>query len=251
MLLRVIAIDDEPLALRQIVSYISKIPYLQLVAQCQSAIQALHVLDCDEVDVLFCDINMPDLNGLDFVRTLQQPPMLVFTTAYSEYAIEGFKVEAVDYLLKPFTFKEFSQTAERLRTRYELIQRAKQASIAEDSSDVLCIRADRMDLALPLSTIRYVQSMGEYLRVYTSDRPRPIVTLGTMRSLEECLPADRFLRIHRSSIVALSQIREVGRGHVTLIDGTELSVGENYRSGLNKWVAGRGVNRLHPLSAEN
>ena len=245
MLLRVIAIDDEPLALRQIVAYISKVPFLQLVAQCQSAIEALHVLDNDEVDALFCDINMPDLNGLEFVRMLQPQPMVVFTTAYSEYAIEGFKVEAVDYLLKPFTLKEFSQTAERLRARQELLLRASQATNADDSSDVLFVRADRTDLAVPLSTLHYVQSMGEYLRIYTSDRPRPIVTLGTMRSMEERLPVDRFLRIHRSSIVALSHIREVARGSVMLTDGTELSVGDNYRARLDKWLAERGMNRPH------
>ena len=240
-MIRVLAIDDEPLALRQLNAYISKIPFLELVASCQSAIEAQHVLERDKVDALFCDINMPDLNGLDFVRSLSNAPLVVFTTAYSEYAIEGFKVEAVDYLLKPFTLKEFSQTAERLQARIELIQRAEAAREQAANEEKLVVRADRMDLAVPLSVIRYVQGMGEYLRIYTTDRPRPIVTLVTMKKMEERLPADRFLRIHRSSIVALTSIREVGRGHIVLTDGTELSVGDNYRARLEQWVKAKGI----------
>lgn len=240
-MLRVIAIDDEPLALRQIANYINKVPFLQLVALCQSAIEAQHVLDRDEVDAIFCDINMPDLNGLEFVRSLPAAPLVVFTTAYSEYAIESFKVEAVDYLLKPFTSSEFAQAAERLRTRHELVQRASRLAdgngvAAGNADDVIYVRADRMDLAVPLITIRYIQGMGEYLRIYTSDRSRPVVTLATMKSMEERLPKDRFLRIHRSNIVSLPAIREIARGHLILTDGTELSVGDNYRPQLEAWV---------------
>ena len=240
-MLRVIAIDDEPLALRQIAAYISKVPFLQQVALCQSAVEAQHVLDTNEVDAIFCDINMPDLNGLDFVRSLPDPPLVVFTTAYSEYAIEGFKVEAVDYLLKPFTLREFTETAGRLRARHELVERARGAEESEDTEDVICVRADRMDIALPLKAVRYVQGMGEYLRIHLTDRPRPVVTLATMKSMEERLPSDRFLRIHRSSIVALAAIREVGRGYLVLTDGTRLSVGDNYRHSLDAWVADRGI----------
>ena len=240
-MLRVIAIDDEPLALRQIAAYISKVPFLQQVALCQSAVEAQHVLDTNEVDAIFCDINMPDLNGLDFVRSLPDPPLVVFTTAYSEYAIAGFKVEAVDYLLKPFTLREFTETAGRLRARQELVERARGAEQGEDSSDVICVRADRMDIALPLKAVRYVQGMGEYLRIHLTGRPRPVVTLATMKSMEERLPSDRFLRIHRSSIVVLAAIREVGRGYLVLTDGTRLSVGDNYRHTLDAWVADRGI----------
>ena len=240
-MLRVIAIDDEPLALRQIAAYISKVPFLQQVALCQSAVEAQHVLDTNEVDAIFCDINMPDLSGLDFVRSLPAPPLVVFTTAYSEYAIEGFKVEAVDYLLKPYTIREFTETAERLRSRQQLLQKARGAEQGEDAGDVLCVRADRMDIALPLKAVRYIQGMGESLRISLTDRPRPVITLATMKSMEERLPADRFMRIHRSNIVALAAIREVGRGYLVLTDGTQLSVGDNYRHALDAWVAERGI----------
>jgi DNA-binding LytR/AlgR family response regulator len=239
-MLNVIAIDDEPLALHQLVSYIERVPFLKLVAQCQSAIEAQHVLDREEIDAMFCDINMPDLNGLDFVRSMTHPPLVVFTTAYSEYAIEGFRVEAVDYLLKPFSQKEFAQTAERLRQRVDLLRRANSAPAPDASSDVICVRADRADVLVPLNTIRYIQGMGEYMRIFTNDRPRPIVTLLTMKSIEERLPKDRFLRVHRSSIVALASIREVARGNVVLSDGVVLSVGDNYRPALEAWLGQRG-----------
>ena len=233
--LHVIAVDDEPLALRQVASYINKVPFLHLVAQCQSAVEAFAVLEREEVDVLFCDINMPDLNGMDFVRSLTNPPLIVFTTAYSEYAIEGFKVEATDYLLKPFSFAEFSQTAERVRQRHELLQRAVSVT-PRGNDETIFVRVDRSDLAIPLSTIRYIQGMSEYLRIHTTDRPRPVITLLTMKAMEERLPADRFLRIHRSYIVAFSDIRQVTRSRVILSDGTEIPVGEMARPALDEWV---------------
>ena len=116
-MIRVIAIDDEPLALQQLVSYIGKVPFLELAGQCQSAIEARQLLDREPVDAIFCDINMPDLNGMDFVKQLAVPPLIVFTTAYSEYAVEGFRVNAVDYLLKPFGLQDFMRAAERLKDR--------------------------------------------------------------------------------------------------------------------------------------
>ena len=118
-MIRVIAIDDEPLALQQLVSYIGKVPFLELAGQCQSAIEARQLLDRETVDAIFCDINMPDLNGMDFVKQLALPPLIVFTTAYSEYAVEGFRVNAVDYLLKPFGLQDFMRAAERLKDRIQ------------------------------------------------------------------------------------------------------------------------------------
>ena len=233
--IRTLAVDDEPLALRQLTAYISRVPFLQLVGQCQSAIEASHVLERESVDVLFCDINMPDLNGMDFVRSLTHPPIIVFTTAYSEYAIEGFKVEATDYLLKPFSFAEFSQTAERVRQRHELLLKAA-ATTTADAREAIYVRADRSTVAIALSTIRYIQGMGEYLRIYTTDQTRPIITLLTLKAMEERLPAERFLRVHRSYIVALADIRKVFRSRVELSDGSEIPVGDMARSALDAWL---------------
>lgn len=248
-MLRVLAIDDEPLALRQLVSYIQKVPYLELVKACRSAAEAQEALATSPVDAMFCDINMPDLNGLDFVRQLQSPPLVVFTTAYSGYALEGFRVDAVDYLLKPFTLSEFQASAERLLHRHELQQMAasaapgqpaasgQQAAPGQPTAPTLYIRADHRTVALSITDILRVQAMGEYLRIYLFSQPRPLMTLMSMKRMEETLPQELFLRIHRSHIINLSQVTEVKRGHVRLTDGTELPIGDNYRHPFERWLA--------------
>ena len=237
-MLRVLAIDDEPLALRQLVTYIRKVPFLELVEACHSAIEAREKMSVQAVDALFCDINMPDLNGLDFVRQLVPSPLVVFTTAYSEYAVEGFRVDAVDYLLKPFSFNEFLESANRLRARHELMSAA---TVVENSSheQVLYVRSDHRNIAVNIANIVRVQAMGEYLRIYLSTQPRPVMTLMPTKRMEETLPTDSFMRIHRSHIINLSQVAQVGRGRVSLLDGTELPIGDNYRQAFEEWLAVR------------
>jgi DNA-binding LytR/AlgR family response regulator len=139
-MIRVLAIDDEPLALQQLVAYIRKIPFLELVAECQSAIQAQEVLNQEPVDAIFCDINMPDLNGMDFVKSLVAPPLVVFTTAYSEYAVDGFRVNAVDYLLKPFGLQEFQRAAQRLKDRLEGSHATEESAAAQ--TETLFLKTD-------------------------------------------------------------------------------------------------------------
>ena len=165
-MLRVIAVDDEPLALGQLEKYIAKVPFLSLTAACSSAFEAREVLETNEVDAMFLDINMPDLSGMDLVKTLKHPPLVVFTTAYSEYAIEGFKVDVVDYLLKPFTLSEFIASAEKLRSRFEMIQAA--GSRAASSSDFVFFKADYKIIKVEISDIVYVEGMSEYLKIYLS-----------------------------------------------------------------------------------
>ncbi len=236
-MLRVLAVDDEPLALRQVVAYIQRLPSLSLVAACHSALEAREWLQSEEVDAIFCDINMPDLNGLDFVRQMSPAPLVVFTTAYSQYAIEGFRVDAVDYLLKPYSFSEFSASVERLCRRYELISAAKSAGGGPAPEPPgLYLRADHRTLSVPFSDIIHVQSMGEYLRFYLTSQPRPLMTLMSMKRLEESLPADRFLRIHRSHVINLQYVTEVGKGRVMLSDGADLPIGDNYRAAFSMWL---------------
>ncbi|MCR4995570.1 MAG: LytTR family DNA-binding domain-containing protein [Bacteroidales bacterium] len=236
--LRVLAIDDEPLALRQLVAYIGRVPQLQLMAACHSAVEAREWLQHDTADALFCDINMPDLNGLDFVRQLPLAPLVVFTTAYSEYAIDGFRVDAVDYLLKPFTFNEFNVSAQRLCQRHALIMAASgsKATTEESEPQVLYVRSDHRSLAIAVNDIIRVQAMGEYLRIYLSTQPRPVLTLMSMKRIEETLSSDVFMRIHRSHIINLKQISEVGKGRIRLMDNSVLPVGDNYRTSLIEWV---------------
>lgn len=232
-MIRVIAIDDEPLALKQLTTYIQRVSFFEPVAACQSAVEAADLLRSEHVDALFCDINMPDLDGMTFVRQLTEPPLVVFTTAYSEYAVEGFRIDAVDYLLKPFGFDEFSRAAERIRQRMQLQPRTESISV----------RADHKTVIIPLNTIRYIQAMGEYLRIFISENQRPVMTLLSMRRLEESLPSDQFMRVHRSYIVRLSMIAQVMKGHLLLTDGTDLPLGDNYRPVFEQWMT---QNKLQP-----
>ena len=228
-MLRVLAIDDEPLALRQLVTYISKTPQLELAAQCQSAIDAREFLRNDTVDAIFCDINMPDLDGLSFVKSLASPPLVVFTTAYSEYAVEGFRVEAVDYLLKPFGLDEFRRAADRLIRRIGFEQRSENQNVKNDSLNRLFVRSDSRNVAIDVGSIRYVQGLAEYVRLHLDGGRKPLTTLMAMKALEERLPAEQFMRIHRSYIINLNHIAQVMKNRVILDDGTDLPIGDSYR----------------------
>lgn len=234
MNIRCLAIDDEPLALQQLVAYISKVPFLELAAQCHSAIEARQFLEHDTVDAVFCDINMPDLNGMDFVISLAAPPLVVFTTAYSEYAVEGFRVNAVDYLLKPFGLQEFQRAANRLKERC-LPPPSPSKQESQGEADVLFLKTDYRIVKVNIADIRYIEAMSEYLKVWLEGEPKPIITLLSLKKMEERLP-DHFMRIHRSYIVNLTKIREVNKNRVILDADTYLPVGDLYKESFQAFL---------------
>ena len=236
-MIKVLAIDDEPLALQQLVSYIQKVPFLELTGQCQSALEAKDILNSQPVDAVFCDINMPDLNGMDFVKSLAAPPLVVFTTAYSEYAVEGFKVNAVDYLLKPFGLDDFRRAANRLKDRLEAAPAAAPAApaVATEDDDTIFIKTDYKVIKIAVSDIRYVEGMSEYLKIHLEGQPKPVVTLLSMKKMEEFLPPT-FMRIHRSYIINLKKILEVNKNRVILDADTYLPVGDNYKDAFNDYL---------------
>ena len=229
-MIRCIAIDDEPLALQQIAAYINKVPFLELAAQCQSALEARQFLSDERVDAIFCDINMPDLNGMDFVKSLTAPPLVVFTTAYSEYAIEGFKVNAVDYLLKPFGMQEFMRAANRLQERLSI-----PASAPAETDDTLFLKTDYRIVKVKIPDIRYVEAMSEYLKVWIEGEAKPIITLLSMKKMEERLP-DNFMRIHRSYIINLDKIQEVNKNRVIMDADTYLPIGDLYKEAFQAYL---------------
>ena len=229
------AIDDEPLALQQIAAYIGKVPFLQLAAQCQSAIEARQFLEQDTVDAIFCDINMPDLNGMDFIKTLTAPPLVVFTTAYAEYAVEGFKVNAVDYLLKPFGLQDFQRAANRIRERLENTQATNPSPLASATDDVIFLKTEYRIVKVSIADIRYVEAMSEYLKVYLVSEQKPIITLLSMKKMEEHLP-DYFMRIHRSYIINLNQIQEVNKNRVIMDQDTYLPIGDMYKETFQRYL---------------
>ena len=238
MTIRCLAIDDEPLALQQLVAYIKKVPFLELQAQCQSAMEARAFLENDTVDAIFCDINMPDLNGMDFVKSLASPPLIIFTTAYSEYAVEGFRVNAVDYLLKPFGLQEFQRAANRLKERLEgqreRFEGQKEATEEQGGQDIF-LKTDYRIVKVSIPDIRYVEAMSEYLKVWVEGMPKPIITLLSMKKMEERLP-DGFMRIHRSYIINLSKIQEVNKNRVIMDAQTFLPIGDMYKEAFQSYL---------------
>ena len=234
-MIRCLAIDDEPLALRQLVSYIEKVPFLDLVAACPSAVKAREILSREAVDVLFVDINMPDLNGMDFVKSLAAPPMIVFTTAYSEYAVEGFKVDAVDYLLKPFGLDDFRKAANKVKKIFDSEHQPVAVSAA-DSDDAIFFKTEYKVVRVPIDKIVYVEGMSEYLKIHVEGEKEPVIVLLSMKKLEERLPSSRFMRIHKSYIICLDKIREVSRGRVSVAPEVSLPVGDSYREAFNQYL---------------
>jgi DNA-binding LytR/AlgR family response regulator len=192
----------------------------------------MDLLNREPVDAIFCDINMPDLSGMDFVKSLTVPPLVVFTTAYSEYAIEGFKVDAVDYLLKPFGLQDFMRAANRLKERLEI--KGKTLEAVETGDDIF-VKTDYRVVKVAIQDIRYVEGMSEYLKLHLESQPKPIVTLLAMKALEERLPQN-FMRIHRSYIVNLDKIKEVNKNRVILDADTYLPIGDSYKEAFNRYI---------------
>lgn len=239
MTIKVLAIDDEPFALQQIANYVQKVPFLKLVATCSSAAIAQQILDSEPVDAIFCDINMPDLNGMDFVKQLAVPPLIVFTTAYAEYAVEGFRVNAVDYLLKPFGLQDFMRAANRLKERLDRPTDVPPPPTPSfEGEDTIYVKTDYRMVKVRISDIRYVEGMSEYLKIHLESEQKPLITLLSMKLLEERLPP-YFMRIHRSYIVNLNAIHEVNKNRVIIDSETSLPIGDSYRESFNTYLNGQ------------
>lgn len=245
-MLRSIIIDDEPLALRQLKSYISRTSdRLELVCSFSSAVDAEEFLRTNSVDLIFCDINMPELSGIEFVGAMQDrmvdgvAPMVIFTTAHSEYAIDGFRLEAVDYLLKPFPFADFDRAAQRAYSLFMLRQGQggddAESEIVTDNIESMgdldgsiSIKANYRVTLIKLRDIIYVESESEYVRLHLCNS-RPVTTLLRLKNMEALLPPSHFSRIHRSYIVNLNYVKSYERGRVFISDNDDLPIGQNYR----------------------
>ena len=232
-MIRCIAIDDEPLALKQIAGYIEKTPFLELVGLCESALHALELLERTAIDLMFVDINMPDLSGIDFVKTLENPPFIVFVTAYSEYAIEGFRVDAIDYLLKPISYGDFLKSANKVKTWYDAMQ--KKPSEVTSNKEFLFIKSEYKILRINFDDIKYIEAMSEYIRIHLVNS-KPVMTQLSMKSIEDQLPEDKFMRVHRSFIINLSKISVIERNRI-IFDGTVyIPVSDQYKSRFQNYI---------------
>ncbi|MFK7950621.1 MAG: LytR/AlgR family response regulator transcription factor [Saprospiraceae bacterium] len=229
---RVIIVDDEPLALDVMETYIDKLPSLELVARCENAIQAFDVLSREEVDIMFLDIQMPQLTGIDFLKSLSNPPLVIFTTAYPNYAIEGYELNVIDYLLKPISFERFMKAVNKAMAQLELQNDSVATSNdveTTEKADFIFVKADKKLIKINYADILYIEGLKDYviIKMPTSR----VITLQTMKSLEAKLPSDIFKRIHRSYIVNLKKISAV-IGNMVEVEKKHLPIGKNYREEL-------------------
>ena len=240
--LRCLAVDDEPLALGLVCAFIEQTPFLELVGRHDSAVAALQAVHAQpDVQLLFLDIKMPNLSGLELARVLQNGPRVIFTTAFNHYALDGYKVDALDYLLKPFSYEEFLRAALKARAHFELLAKsATPLALAPVSTmpdnDHIYLKVEYQLVRVALADIVYVEGLKDYVKQHLVSAARPLLSLTSLRGLEEKLPAGRFLRIHRSYIVGLDHVQAVGRGTVQL-RGQTLPVSESYREVFDRYFS--------------
>lgn len=230
-MIKAIAIDDELLALKVIGNFCSKVDFITLEKTFNKPAEALRYINKFPVDLLFLDINMPSLGGLELYKSVKQNTMAIFTTAYSEHAVEGFNLSAVDYLLKPFTFERFEQAVNKAQEYYTFLHQ-KESSDPQD----LFIRAEYSLVKVPISEILYIEGLGDYLKIFVQSS-KPVITRMTMKAITEKLPAREFVRVHRSFIVPFSRIRQV-RNKVIFIDSKEIPIGSSYEEEFFKRFSG-------------
>jgi two-component system, LytTR family, response regulator LytT len=246
MTLTCIAVDDEPLALELVCTFIKQTPFLQLTGRYTSAIEALNHLHQQPVDLIFLDIQMPDLSGTDLARVLDkgqpgQGPRIIFTTAFNQYALEGYRLDALDYLLKPFNYVEFLRAANKALAYAELRQKPAEsnpvaAAPAEAEDEYLFLKVEYQLVRVPLQDILYIEGLKDYVKVHLQSAPKPILSLTSLKALEEKLPAKKFMRIHRSFIVALDKINSITRQSVQ-IGNVNIPVSDQYKDQFSKFLS--------------
>jgi DNA-binding LytR/AlgR family response regulator len=239
--LRCIVVDDEPLARNLIISYIEKTPFLELIAGCGSAAEATTCINESHPDVVFLDIQMPGMTGMELARFIKPETLIIFITAYDHYAIEGFKVNAIDYLLKPVSYNDFLSSAQRAMNVFE--QRHSTAKPVNDEQTHIIVRSDYKLVQLPVKDILFIEGVKDYVKIYTStdNGNKPVITLMNMKSLEQKLPAF-FMRVHRSYIVNTNNITAIERGSRIVFGEHYIPVGETYRAAFNAYLASRTIN---------
>lgn len=238
MNLNCIIVDDEPLALDLLETYVRRTPFLRLTARCDNAVEALAALDKEPVDLAFLDIQMPELNGLELSRLITHRTKIVFTTAFEQYALEGFRVDAVDYLLKPFNYAEFLRAATKAQ---HLVELERNQSADACHPDSIFVKSDYKFVQIELRHILYIEGLKDYVRIQTDTPQGGILTLMNMKNIEERLPADTFLRVHRSYIVNINQIKTIERNRI-VFGKVYIPVSDSYKDRFAEMLEKRSIN---------
>jgi len=231
-MLRCIAVDDEPLALELLEDNISKVPYLQLIARCNNAMEAMKVLQQQSADLIFLDIQMPGLTGLQFIQSLSNRPMIILITAYEKFALEGYNLDVVDYLVKPVALDRFVKACNKAFELFQLKNRGKEND-NEPAPDYFFVNVDYSLLKVVLLDIKYIEGLKDYIKIHLKSSSKPIITRMSMKAMEEQLPASQFIRIHKSYIVSVAFITAIRKSSV-FVEQLELPVSETYQEALMK-----------------
>jgi two-component system, LytTR family, response regulator len=228
-----IAIDDEPLALQQLVGYINKTSFLKLEKSFSNAVKALEYLNDNQVDLMFVDINMPDLSGIDFVKSLTDPAKIIFTTAYREFALEGFLVDAADYIVKPIGYSEFLKAVNKTKKRYFTNQ--EEGSTIKTNDQFLFIKSEYKIVRIDFNNIRYIEGMRDYIRIHLESQ-KPVMSLMGIKKLMEHLPTEKFMQVHRSFIVNLEKITTIERNRIIFDTNVYIPVSDQYKEVFQKFL---------------
>lgn len=235
--MNVLIVDDEPLALDVLETYIERLPSLNLVKKCQNALVANAALRQHNIDLIFLDIQMPQWTGIDFLKSLTNPPLVIFTTAYQNYALEGYELNVIDYLLKPISFERFMKAVNKASAQLELQKETPSvvaSTAAKEEADFIFVKSDKKLIKIKFADILYIEGLKDYVIIRIANAPR-VITLQTMKSLENKLPSTIFKRTHRSYIVNLDAINAIV-GNMVEINKKHLPIGKNYRDALLKII---------------
>jgi two-component system, LytTR family, response regulator LytT len=230
---RIVAVDDEPLALQLLSGYISKTPGLKLEAAFENPLEASEYLSLNAVDIVFMDIQMPDLSGIEFARIMDKGPKVIFTTAYAKYALEGYKLEVTDYLLKPFSYEEFLTAVKKAQKQIALESSA--LNRVESNDEFLFLKSDYKIKRINFNDILYIEGLKDYVKVYIRSDPRPVLSISTLKLVESKLPSQKFMRIHRSFIVNLTKVDTIDRSRI-VFGKKYIPVGDQYKGKFQEFL---------------
>ena len=232
-------VDDEPLSIQLLESYIKKVPYLHLESKLFNAPEALEYLDSNYVDLIFLDIQMPDMDGIDFSKCIKPPTRVIFSTAFEEYALESYKVDALGYLLKPYDFNEFITVVEKAREWFNLTEYKQQFTDGKNQNYIF-VKSEYKHVKINLDEVNYFEGMKDYIKIYLVDHEKPILTIMSLKALEEKLPENKFMRIHRSYIISLDKIKSIERSQV-IIDNKRITIADQYKERFNSFISGKSI----------
>ncbi len=227
-------VDDEPLAVELLASYCEKIPFLNLVGKFNNATEALRAITENQIDLLFLDIQMPQLNGLELSRMLPENTRVVFTTAFNQYALDGYRINALDYLLKPITYATFLEACNKALQWFTLLRQAEAPNDQQVRS--IFVKSEYKLIQVNLDQLLYVEGLKDYVKIYTLASPHPILSLMGMKTMEQMLPQSRFIRVHRSYIVSIDKIREIDRNRI-IVGQTEIPIGDSYKQAFQDFLS--------------